>query len=180
MRDWNLIVTITPGPQHVHHVLKHLRSFGHFALSSFMDVCIGHVEDVPEFLDRIQAARAREEEWAGVIGRVIPVQCTFTFTPESLEDRIKEAVAPLVAGMRSGSFHVRLERRGMAGKIPTQQIERAVADHVFALAQAQGTRLETDFEHPDYVVVAETVGERAGVALLTRELSSRYPFVHVH
>ena len=179
MRDWNLLVTIVPGPQHVHQVLAHLRNLGRFVLSQFMDVCLGHVRDVPEFLDRIQAARVSGQEWASAIGRVIPLQCTFTFAPESLEDQLKDAVVPLVAQMRAGSFHVRLERRGMAGKIPTQQIERAVADHIFALASAQGIPLETDFDHPDYVVVAETVGERAGVALLTRELSSRYPFVHV-
>jgi hypothetical protein len=38
MREWNLIVTITSGPQHVHQVLQHLHSFGHLALSPFMDV----------------------------------------------------------------------------------------------------------------------------------------------
>lgn len=179
MRDWNLIVTIRPGPGHMHQVLGQLRALGRFARPSFADVCVGQVEDVPAFLDRLHAARASGESWVDLIGRVVPVQRTFTFTLESLEDKIKEAVAPLLAGMQSGSFHVRLERRGLAGKIPTQEIERAVADHVFSLAQAQGVRLQTDFKHPDYVVVIETLGEQGGVALITRELLNRYPWVHV-
>jgi hypothetical protein len=66
---------------------------------------------------------------------------------------------------------------GLAGRIPTQEIERAVADHLFTLAHAHGTHLETDFEDPDCVVAAETIGDQCGVALITRELSSRYRFV---
>lgn len=114
-----------------------------------------------------------------MIARVILVQRTFTFTPESLADKIKDAVAPFVDLMRSGTFYVRFERRGLAGRNPTQEIERAVADHLFTLAQAHGTHLETDFEDSDRVVAAETIGDQCGVGLITRELSSRYPFVQV-
>jgi hypothetical protein len=53
------------------------------------------------------------------------VERTFTFTPESLTEQIKETVTPFVEHMRSGTFHVRIERRGLAGKIATQEIERA-------------------------------------------------------
>ncbi|HTT40692.1 MAG TPA: THUMP domain-containing protein [Burkholderiales bacterium] len=179
MKNWNLIVTIVPGPGHVHEALEHLRALGRFALSSFKDVCVGQVQDVTAFLDGLHAARASGESWVDFIGRVLPIQRTFAFTPESLQERIKEAVTPLLAEMRSGSFHVRLERRGLAGRIPTQEIERAVADHVFTLAQAQGVQLETDFADPDYVVVIETLGEQGGVALIPREVRNRYPWVHV-
>jgi len=37
--------------------------------------------------------------------------------------------------------------------------------------------LRTDFDDPDYLVVAETLGEEGGVGLVTREQRSRYPFV---
>ena len=38
-------------------------------------------------------------------------------------------------------------------------------------------RVEDQRRVPDYVVVAETMGEQCGVALITRELASRYPFL---
>jgi hypothetical protein len=37
--------------------------------------------------------------------------------------------------------------------------------------------LHTSFSDPDTVLVAETVGEECGVALLQRALRERYPFV---
>jgi tRNA(Ser,Leu) C12 N-acetylase TAN1 len=73
---------------------------------------------------------------------------------------------------------VRLERRGHAGEIATPEVERAVADHLFTLAAARGLQLRTDFTDPDYIVVAETLGDECGVALITRAMRTRYPFVH--
>ena len=180
MRQWNLIVTIVPGPRHVRDTLAQLRRLGEFTPSSFKDVCTGQVPDVTRFLEVVRAARDAGERWAHLIARVIPVERTFTFTPESLTELIKGAVAPFVEHMRSGTFHVRIERRGLAGRIATQEIERAVADHLFSLAQAHAMQLETDFEAPDFVVAAETLGDQCGVALITRETSSRYPFVQAH
>jgi tRNA(Ser,Leu) C12 N-acetylase TAN1 len=177
MRQWDLIVTIVPGPRHVRDTLAQLRRLGQFTRSSFKDVCIGQVQDVSGFLESVRAARDGGERWAHLIARVIPVERTFTFTPESLTEQIKETVAPFVERMRSGTFHVRVERRGLARKIATQEIERAVADHLSSLAQAHGIQLETDFDAPDFVVAAETLGDQCGVALITREISTRYPFV---
>ena len=54
---------------------------------------------------------------------------------------------------------------------------REVADRLFAIAAQQGKALRTDFDDPDYLVVAETLGEEGGVGLVTREQRSRYPFV---
>jgi hypothetical protein len=37
--------------------------------------------------------------------------------------------------------------------------------------------MRTAFDHPDFIVAAETVGHDCGVALLPRDLRTRYPFV---
>jgi len=179
MKDWNLVVTIVPGAGHLREALRHLGRLGWFAPTSFRDVCTGRVEDVPRFLEDILAARTRAEPWADKIARVIPVERTFTFTPDSLADKLEEALTPLLDRMQSGSFCVRLERRGLAGKIPTQDIERAVAEHASNLLQGRGVSLETDFAHPDYILAAETLDDQCGVALITREESKRYPFLRV-
>ena len=179
MKDWNLVVTIVPGAGHLREVLRNLGHLGWFAPTSFKDVCTGKVEDVAPVLEGVLAARMRAEPWADMVARVIPVERTFTFTPDTLAGKLESASAPLLDRIQSGSFCVRLERRGLAGKIPTQEIERAVADYAWKLLQARGVRLETDFEHPDYILAAETVNDQCGVALITRELSSRYPFLRV-
>jgi hypothetical protein len=81
------------------------------------------------------------------------------------------------ARMGAGSFHLRLERRGLAETLPSDRIEREVADHVYSLAEARDVALHTSFHDPDYVLVAETVGTECGVALLPRALCERFPFV---
>jgi tRNA(Ser,Leu) C12 N-acetylase TAN1 len=177
MQDWNLIVTVRPGPEHVHRLLTRLGQLGHFARTSFKDVLVGRVDDVQSFLDAVLEAKAADKAWATLIGRIIPAESIFTFTPDTLVARLKDAVAPLVERMSAGTFHFRLERRGMAQRIPSQEIERAVAEHVFALAEACGIALSTRFEDPDYIIAAETIGDQCGVALIPRGQSARYPFV---
>ncbi len=177
LHEWNLIVTVTPGPHHVHTVRSALGQLGHFWLTSFRDVLIGRSDDTDALLQSIGDARAKDKSWSHMIGRVIPVQNVFVFTADDLTDRLKEAVTPLVEQLQSGRFFFRLERRGMAGQIPSQDVEQAVAAHIVALARARGIELTTDFEHPDFIIAAETLGTECGVCLLTRELMAQFPFV---
>lgn len=177
LQDWNVIVTVRPGPQHVHRLLSRLGQEGRFARTPFKDVLVGRVDDLPRFLDSVREGLEAKQAWAALVGRVVPAQSVFTFTPDTLVAKLKESVAPLVAGISGGTFCFRFERRGMAQRLASQEIERAIADHVFALAQARGVTLATRFNDPDYLLVAETLGEQCGVALLARDLRSRYPFV---
>ncbi len=175
--EWNVIVTVRPGTGHEHQLLGALAQFGSFRPTRFHGVCIGRVEDAGALLEALRRAVESGKRWAARLARVIPVDTVFAFTPETLAEQFKQAAAPFVDRMASGSFHVRLERRGLEGKVPSQAIEREVADHLFAIAAGQGKALSTDFDDPDYLVVAETLGEECGVGLVTRELRSRYPFV---
>ena len=92
---------------------------------------------------------------------------------------MQEAVAPWVERMVSGTFYVRLERRGYKGRIVSPEVERALDTYLISLAAQHGKTLQVSFENPDYVIVAETVRDMCGVALLTRELRARYPFVKI-
>ena len=56
-------------------------------------------------------------------------------------------------------------------------MERQVGEHLCALAEMAGKRLQVSFTEADYVVVAETVGNECGIALLDLPLRERYPFV---
>jgi len=177
MKDWNMLVTVLRGPGREHHVLRELNLLGEFHGTEFRDVCTGRVEDAAAFLETLLRAVEAGAAWTRDLARAIPMARTFRFTPETLIDELQQAVAPLLERMHSGSFYVRVERRGLEGEVVSPEVERAVADHLFALAQAQGKALRTSFDDPDYIVVAETLGHECGVALLTREQRRRYPFV---
>lgn len=177
--DWNVVVTVTAGPGHEHRVLDALRLHGDFRATSFRDVCVGRVADLAAFLEAIRTAREEGRAWAGFVARVIPVEQVFSFTPDTLADQLRQAVAPLVARLADGSFCVRLERRGLQGKVPSAAIERAVGEHVHAAAEQAGLAMRTEFADPDFVIAAETLGNECGVALIPRVLRERYPFVQV-
>jgi tRNA(Ser,Leu) C12 N-acetylase TAN1 len=178
MKNWNLVVTAVPGPRHVHDLLAGLRRFGHFAPTSFKDVIIGEVQDPIALFEAVAQARAQSEPWGTMLGRAIPIQTRFRFTPDTLLAQLCEAAEGLLDRLAGGSFYVRLERRGHVGELASPEIERAVADHLFTLAEARGVRLRTDFHDPDNILVVETLGDECGVALISRELRTRYPFVH--
>ena len=79
----------------------------------------------------------------------------------------------------STHFYVRLERRGLKGRLISSEIERALDTFLLNLIHAGGGTAQIDFADPDSIIAIETFGERGGIALLTQSLRERYPFVHV-
>ena len=67
----------------------------------------------------------------------------------------------------------------MTEEIHSADIEVALADYLVELAAARGCTLRTSFRDPDFIVAIETLESQAGVALITRDLRRRYPFVKV-
>jgi tRNA(Ser,Leu) C12 N-acetylase TAN1 len=179
MKDWNVLVTAQPGQQHTRPLLNGLRQYGEFHRTEFRDVCIGRVADVTAFLDGVLAASEAHAGWTRHLSRVIPVEQVFHFTPETLVARLQDAVTPFAERIDAGSLYVRVERRGLMGRVSSAEVERAVADHVFDIAERRGKALRASFDDPDFILVAETVGERCGLAFLTREMRGRYPFVQL-
>lgn len=177
MKPWNVVVTVLPGRGREQHLLRELNLLGEFHACQFKDVCLGQVEDAARFLEAIRLARAAGEAWVADLGRVVPVEQVFHFTPDTLALQLKQALPALLERIAGGTLHVRLERRGLIGQVMSQEVEREVAEQLFALAQSQGRPLRASFEDPDYIIAAETIGNECGVALLTREMRTRYPFV---
>lgn len=177
---WNVIATVREGYGHEKRLLHGLRQLGEFHGTSFKYVCCGHVEDVNAFLETVLQAHAADEEWTRYLARIIPVESNFHFDAEQFADKLKEAVTPFVERMGSGSFFVRIERRGMHGQVHSQEVERETAEYLVGLLEAKGAQLKTDFSDPDWIVACETLGPDAGVALVDREMRRRYPFLQVH
>jgi tRNA(Ser,Leu) C12 N-acetylase TAN1 len=180
VRNWNVIVTVAPGPGRQSRLLRQLRRLGYFEPTEFKNVCLGQVEDAAQFLETLRMGRENDEPWLADLGRAIPVEQTFFFTPETLAEQLKQGIMPFVARMREGTFHVRLERRGLLGQVMSQEVERQAGEHLQTLAEAAGKRLQVSFANADYVVAAETVGTQCGIALFDRAFRERYPFVVPH
>lgn len=178
--EWNVVVTVRAGPGHEKALLDGLKRLGEFHATDFKYVCYGHVEAPSALLEAVASACAAGEGWTQYLARLLPVERTFAFHADDFVERLKEAVTPFAARMGSGRFFVRVERRGLLGRVHSQTAERAVADHLIELVRARGGMLRTDFADPDWIVACETLGAEAGVALLDRELRQRYPFLQVH
>jgi len=178
-RRWNVLLTVHPTPGAVHELLGALHRFGEFRMTPFRYVCTGWVKDTATFLDALLEAEQAGRGWTRHIARVVPVAYTFEFSPDSLQGKLEAAADEAAAKIAGGTCFVRVERRGLGDEIDTSALERAVADHLFAAVEARGGALRTSFEDPDYIVAVETIGSDCGIALITREMRQRYPFMSV-
>lgn len=180
MRAWNVIITIRPGSAIVPDLIAELRRLGDFRGTAFRDLFVGLVPDQTVFLDALVDAREAKAGWMEDVKRVIPVERVFHFTPNELVELWCQSLPGFLDRMpyRATCF-VRMERRGLVGQVHSVAVERTVADRLFDLAETRGMRLGVSFTDPDYIVLAETVGNECGLALIAREIRQRYPFVCV-
>ena len=115
----------------------------------------------------------KHEPWLADLARAIPVEQTFSFTPESLTEQMKQATAPFVGRMTDGTFHVR-----QAARAPWASNEPGGGTLCWGTPAGAGRnsrwRLQVSFANPDYIVAAETVGNQCGIALLGRALIDHF------
>jgi tRNA(Ser,Leu) C12 N-acetylase TAN1 len=77
------------------------------------------------------------------------------------------------------SFHVRLHRRGLKGRLPSQPHEQVLDRALLIALDAAGTPGRITFDDPDAIIDIETVGNRAGMSLWVRDDLKRYPFLRI-
>jgi len=94
-------------------------------------------------------------------------------------DRFSEALLTYADRIRSGSFYVRVERRGHKGAIHSQQIEQELDHALIELLTQRGCTPRVDFQDPDVTIAIEMVGEECGIGMITKSDRERYPFVKV-
>jgi tRNA(Ser,Leu) C12 N-acetylase TAN1 len=176
MHDWNVVVSVHSDCYP--WVRQRLREYGRVNRTDYYNVLALQVADPPVFVAELHAATESDPRLRDCLSRVMPAQHTFMFqNPEEFEQRAREAVAGYLSVLAGKTFYVRLHRRGFRGTLASQKMEQML-DHVLleGLAAA-GTPGQVHFANADAVVVIETVGQWAGVTLVTRELHERCPFV---
>ena len=178
MWEFNLVVTMASGGR-FHHLMEELELYGEFRKTQFLGVVLGRVEDPWSFLETVREHRERQLSAFQDLGRVVPIERHFIFRAEEFVAKACEAIRPWVGQLAGRRFYVRLERRGLKGRIISPEAERAIDVFIKEELGQRGQQAAIDFSDPDVVVTIETIGDRAGLALLTRALRERFDFVRV-
>jgi len=178
MTAWNVVVSVRDhGYTQARRILKEL---GKVHKTDYYNVLTLQVCDVGAFLDELAAFCEINPAVTDAISRAVPAQKTFSFqTAEDFETQAREAVLAWVPDLAGKSFYVRLYRRGFKGRLSSPVEERFLDDTLLAALETRGTPGCIDFENPDAVIDIETLDNRAGLSLWTRQDLERCPFLRV-
>lgn len=177
LEHWNVLATAKEGEQR--RLAALLRRFGEFRRARFLGVIVGRVEKPEALFEQLQHKEEEQPGFLDPLSKLVPIDRTFDFTLENFAERLKDAVLPYAELIGSGSFYLRIERRGHAGEIHSQRQEQRLDQALREYLMARGHTPSVDFKDPDVIIVAETLDDECGVGAITRALRSRFPFVRV-
>lgn len=178
MWQFNLVVTLAVDGC-FRHLWEDLALYGDFRKTEFFGVILGYVPDPLEFLELVREKRDHQPVAFQNLGRIVPLASCFVFTPETFEAQLCEALTPYAERLVGQRFYVRLERRGLKGRIISPEAERNLDAFLLERLAKIGGAAEIAFDDPDMVLAVETIGTRCGIGLLTKELLKRFRFVRV-
>ena len=175
-RDWNVVVTVyDAGWKPAKRILGEA---GVISPTDYHDVLVMKVEDPRAFMSWLAGRVAEEPGLLNFISRAVPAAHVFDFNDaEEFEAKAREVVLKFAPELAGKSFHVRMHRRRFRQQLSAQEAERRLGAALFEVLEAAGTPASVKFDDPDAIVVIETVGERAGVSLFSREEMQRCPFL---
>jgi tRNA(Ser,Leu) C12 N-acetylase TAN1 len=106
---------------------------------------------------------------------VAPATRDFDFlSEEEFVERAKSIMYEWSPNLAGRSFHVRLHRRGTKHGLRTPETERLFNDVLVEATTKAGMPGRILFTDPDVVIAIDTVDNRAGLAMWTREELARY------
>jgi tRNA(Ser,Leu) C12 N-acetylase TAN1 len=171
VQDWNVVVSIYQDS--FKRAFRALAELGSVERSPYHNVLVMKVED-PVAL----ALEQRTEESPSLydaISRVAPALRGFEFhSTEDFKEKAKSMLLDWSPRLIGRSFHVRLHRRGARHELRRPDIERFLDDAVLEAATAAGMPSKVSFTDPDAVIAIDTIDDRAGVAIWTRENLARH------
>jgi tRNA(Ser,Leu) C12 N-acetylase TAN1 len=176
--DWNVVATARD--PHFPACVGMLRKFGTVEKTHFYNVVVMQVGDARGFLDELGdwfSSHSKEEE---LLSRASPCTELFNFqSPEEFEEKARAAASTFVPMLRDRRFHVRMHRRGFKECMRSVDEERFLDGHLLEELQKSGTAGSITFDDPDAIVVVETVDNRAGLAVWSRNDLERYSMLRL-
>jgi tRNA(Ser,Leu) C12 N-acetylase TAN1 len=178
MLDWNVVVTVREG--RFVQACELLEELGPVVRTDYFNVLVMKVDGIDHLLETLSQWIAADPSILTILARVMPVTHTFDFqTVEEFEVHARQVVLSWVPHLAGKRFHVRMHRRGFKGRLSSIDEEKFLDILLLEALESAGTPGRISFEDPDVIIAVETVGNRAGLSLWTREDLQRYPFLHL-
>jgi tRNA(Ser,Leu) C12 N-acetylase TAN1 len=173
MKDWNVVVcTYQDGFKRALRVLQEL---GRVERSPYYNVLVMRVEDQMAILEAIERRTDETPALYDAISRISPAMQCFEFhSAQEFRDKAREVLIEWLPRLAGRSFHVRFHRRGPRDDLRTPEIERFLDDTLLDALIEAGTPGTISFSDPDAVIAIETIDDRAGLALWSRDDLARH------
>jgi tRNA(Ser,Leu) C12 N-acetylase TAN1 len=176
MKDWNVVVTVNEDGYR--RVRRMLAPFGAIASTDYYNVMVMRVADPAGMMTELASCIEESPGLMNDLSRVIPAAHTFNFqNAEEFEEHARAIVLDWLTQLAGRTFYVRLHRRGFKGTLSSPQEERFLDEVILSGLQKLNAPGQISFEDPDAVIDIETVGNRAGISLWTREDLQRFTFL---
>jgi tRNA(Ser,Leu) C12 N-acetylase TAN1 len=176
MRDWNVVISVYEG--RFARACQILEQFGRIERTEYYNVLVMKVEDVSAFVSALAELVSIVPDVLAVVSRAMPAAVTFTFqSAQEFETKARDAALGWLPALAGKAFHVRLHRRGFRGRLSSQEEERFLDEALLEALERAGTPGRVSFDDPDAILDVETVSNRAGLSLWSREDLSRLPFL---
>lgn len=173
MRDWNIIVTIYQ--EGFRRALRALQDIGPAESGPYHNVLVMKVDDPMAVLEAVERLTEERPALYDAIARVAPAMRAFDFSSAAgFKDNAKSIVLQWLPSLAGKSFHARLHRRGPQLELHTSDVERFLDDLIIDATAKTGLPGRISFTDPDAVMVIDTVDDRAGLAIWTREDIARH------
>ncbi len=169
MDDWNVVISVYQDG--FRPALRALRQFGLIERSPYHNVLVMRVESPTAVLEAIERETKKNTALYDSISRVAPAMRTVDFhSVAEFFERLKPILIEWSPRLTASSVHVRLHRRGgQRHDLRTPDAERLFDDLLLEATAAAGAPCKISFTQPDAVIAIDTVDDRAGVGLWTRE-----------
>jgi len=176
MFDWNVVVTLHEGK--FRKGFDILKAFGEVQKTGYFNVLAMRVADVRRVMDALSKEATEEPEVLLSIARLMPTIRNFNYhTPEQFEESAREVVTAWIPELGGNEFHVRLHRRGFKGRLSSLAEEQFLDNYIIESLKKARMPGRITFEDPDFIIAAETIGQRAGLSLWSRRALCSYPFL---
>lgn len=173
MKNWNLVVTIFQDGFRC--ALRALRDLGQIERTPYHNVLAMTVDDPVKVLEAIELKTQESTALYDAISRVAPAIHSFDFqSEEEFLQKTKNILVEWSSKLAGRSFHVRLHRRGPKYDLGTQQTEHLLNEIILNATTKLRASGKLSFTDPDTVIAIDTIDDRAGVALWTRDDLSRH------
>jgi tRNA(Ser,Leu) C12 N-acetylase TAN1 len=176
MQDWNVVISVREGGYSAARDL--LGGFAEVGRTHYFNVLVAKAADPRALLETLSELSATIPDIPNFVARVVPLAVTFDFeSAEQFEVKAREAVLQWADQLAGKSFHVRVHRRGLKKELPSTKEERMLAEVLLEATQKAGYPAKISFDDPDAIVAVETIDNRAGLSLWSRDDLSRYPLL---